>query len=143
MIDVDSADLQSPQRLKNPLPVRAIAAVLAVIILTATAWILWFFLSPSRTVQISEGASYDYANYSVKVEKLTDRYCPGASDVDCTNWLNEDGVQLSYTSPGKAGVSFYYLGLDSKNTLELPGLKIELKSLNFEKRAAELRLSKQ
>lgn len=128
---------------KNPVPVKFIALILAAAVLAATVWILWYFLSPSRTVRLAEGTSYDYAGYAIKLEKLTNRYCPGAADVDCPHWLNEDGAQISYSGPGKMGVSFDYLGQESKPTLELPGLKIELRAVEFEKNAAKLKLSKQ
>ncbi|MCL5435513.1 MAG: hypothetical protein M1275_00285 [Patescibacteria group bacterium] len=144
MIDIEAPRAgRDDAREKHTFLVKFVVSVLGIGLIAATLWILWYFLSPSRTVEISAGESYSYAGYSIKVEKLTNRYCPDASDVDCKHWLNEDGVQFSYTGPDVLGLSFEYLGIGSKPVLELPGLKIELKAIEFDKNSVKIKLSKQ
>jgi hypothetical protein len=144
MIDIEAPSvLVNNAKSNRALTVKFIALLLGLGLIAATVWTLWYFLSPSRAVQIPVGESYSYAGYSLKVITLTNRFCPNASDIDCQHWLNEDGVQLSYTTVNKPGVTFDYLGLNSKPVLELDGLKIELLAVKFKDNTVKLRLTKQ
>ena len=142
MIDIQLSQPDALSRQRNPSWIKILAAVSAVLVLVGTVMVLWYFLSPTRTITISEGKSYGFSGYTLKVERITDQFCPGSSDVDCNFWLYEDGVQLSYSKQGSSGVYFEYLGVDSKNQLSLRGLDISLIHIDFEKQSVRLKLAK-
>jgi len=109
---------------------RLLAVIILALVLISAAWMAWVFLKPSRTVTLGEGQMYRFHDYQVTIEKITTSFCPSGEDQNCTDWLKEKGVQLRYVVQGTPGIGFEYLGMSSKTSFELSGLKVNLIDVN-------------
>lgn len=142
MIDINNIGSDKIPDKDNPFWLKVVAGFAVLLLIVGLVWVLWYFLSPNRTIQIKEGQTYAYGGYVLKIEALSNSYCPGSTDSNCGHWLYEDGIKLSYIRTGSGGINFDYIGMDSKNQLSLPGLDIRLISVDFENRSSKLKLTK-
>jgi len=125
MIDIPK-ELEKTEAERKSFRTRLIAVIILALLLISAAWTAWIFLKPSRTVTLGEGQSYRFHDYQVTIEKITTSFCPSGEDQNCKEWLKEKGVQLRYIAPHTPGIGFEYLGMSSKTSFKLPGLKVDL-----------------
>ena len=142
MIDFSSdSDIVAPASKKHP-GIKVLVILLLVALAGGTFWVLWLFLSPSRTIALQEGRSYTYGGYVFTLQKASNQFCPDNTDDNCRKWLFEDGVQISYTNSKINGIVFAYVGLSSQPILDLDDIKIQLISSDAGNKTAKLKLIK-
>ncbi|MBI4053762.1 MAG: hypothetical protein HY397_00355 [Candidatus Doudnabacteria bacterium] len=139
MIYFDSPEKFVSQKPVAPYASRVIIVLLFAMFVLLLAWSAFLIFRPWRVETLKEEQMYRFGDYSVTLEKITDTFCPGGEDQNCTVWLKELGVQFRYTSKEQPGITFAYLGLNSQRELVLPQMKIELLEINFPERKAELK----
>jgi len=97
---------------------------------------------PEQSLSLKSGQSYTFNSTTLTRGNIADKFCPGAEDQNCPDWLKEKVVQFRYTSPDIQGITFDYLAEESRKSVETPRLKITLISVDFGHDSAKVILEK-
>jgi len=117
--------------------------ILLIVIIAGVVFTVWLFTKSSRAVTLSEGESYTFEPFTVKVDRVSNTRCQNLPQVPCTEDDEELGAQLSVRNPETGLNTFGYVGLESGTTLDADGMVVELQEVNFDDKEVKLKITKQ
>lgn len=119
--------------------------ILALVLVAAigVGWVLYYYSSNSRTLNFREKEEYKFGDFALVIDKIEQTTCPQVATFDCASFQPEDTVQLHFTNKATDRVTYGYLGKTTASTLQQQGLRLELVSINLDKKTTRIKLIKE
>lgn len=127
---------------KNPKGTKTAAVILLIILIAGLVFTAWLFLRPSRTIELAEGKSFQFKNFIVKIDRISDSTCLQVAGFECQEWQKELGTQLQFRNIKTNDIAYEYLGLNTRPLAESAGLNVQLLSVDFQNKTVRIKLTK-
>ena len=116
-----------------------------VVLVVGSAYSAWLFLKNDITVTLAEGQNFQFKNFVIRILDITDSRCKIISGFDCSDWEQEQGIQLRVTDIDTNSITHEYLGEKTRNQVKIQGLDIKLLSIGpdnyFNQNTEEMKVS--